>query len=126
MKIGVKKKLRLKNAFWIAASAVLMFPALAGAAGPGECTEGNLCNPLKVNSIAGLIEAIAKIIFKIGFVVSAIFIIFSGLKFITARGNPEELKKAKSMFMWTILGTAILLGAVVIANVIQTTVQGLQ
>ncbi|HDO23844.1 MAG TPA: hypothetical protein ENG99_01355 [bacterium] len=126
MGIDIKKNFRFKNAFWTALSAILMFPAGVGAAGMGECTEGQLCNPLKVNTVTELIKAIANIIFKIGFIVSAIFIILSGLKFITARGNPDELKKAKSMFMWTILGTAILLGAVVIADVIQTTVQGLQ
>ncbi|NOY35355.1 MAG: hypothetical protein GXP44_00250 [bacterium] len=111
-----------KTAFWAVVSGALMLPGLTFAL-QGETT---LKNPLKVDSVAALMKAIADIIFQIGFVVAAIFIILSGFKFVTARGKPEELAKARSMFMWTILGTAILLGAVIIADVIQTTVQGLK
>jgi len=119
-----------KAAFWAVVSGALMLPGLAGAANPPinppPTSPNYLQNPLKVDSITELIKAIADIIFQIGFVVAAIFIILSGFKFVTARGKPEELAKARSMFMWTILGTAILLGAVIIADVIQTTVQGLE
>ncbi len=112
----------------------LTFPVLVGAAVGGETggssgsSGGKLDNPLGpgMNTIADLIKAIANIIFKIGFLVAGIFIILSGMKFVTARGNPEELKKARSMFMWTIIGTAVLLGAIVIVEVIQATIVGLQ
>jgi len=106
----------------------LTFPILVGATTDfGTGGNGQLDNPLGpgMNNIADLVKAVANILFKIGFLVAGIFIILSGMKFVTARGNPEELKKAKSMFMWTILGTAVLLGAIVIIEVIQATVEGL-
>ena len=118
-----------KTAFWGVVSGALALSGVASADGGGITGGSNssrLQNPLKVDSIAELIKAIADIIFQIGFVVAVIFIILSGFKFVTARGKPEELAKARSMFMWTILGTAILLGAVIIADVVQNTVQGLQ
>ena len=36
----------------------------------------------------------------------------------TSAGNPERLDKAKSTLKWTIIGIAIVLGALVLANMI--------
>lgn len=83
-----------------------------------------LTNPLKSETIAQLVENIAKLVAQIGIPVAAIFIIYSGLLFATARGNEEQLKKAKTNFMWAMIGTAILLGAWVIAKAISETIKG--
>jgi uncharacterized membrane protein len=88
--------------------------------------EGELSNPLGVSSFAGLIAAIANIIMKVGIPIAAIFLIYSGLMFVTARGSEEQLTKAKNTFMWTVVGTGILLGAVVIATGIEATINSLK
>jgi len=41
---------------------------------------------------------------------------------VTARGNPESLKKAKDALLYSVLGAAILLGAWAIAQLISDTV----
>jgi hypothetical protein len=51
------------------------------------------------------------------------FIIYSGYKFVTARGNQAEVTKAKDIFFATVIGGAILLGADVIATVVVNTVK---
>lgn len=86
-----------------------------------------LTNPLgkNVDSFEKLIEIIATIAAKVGIPIAAIFIIYSGLLFVTARGNEEQLKKAKKTLTWALIGTAILLGAWVIADIINTTVTSL-
>lgn len=85
-------------------------------------------NPLKgeVNNIYDLVQIILeKIVFPIGAVVAVMFIVYSGFKFVTAQGNPDKIKEARNTFMWSVIGTLILLGAWVIATIIQGTVNEL-
>jgi hypothetical protein len=89
--------------------------------------EQDLKNPLGgIDSFAELVNAIANIVFKIGVPVAVIFIIYSGFLFVSAKGNAEQLKSAKSTFFWAVIGTAVLLGAKIIATVIETTIKGLK
>ena len=89
-------------------------------------SSGNLTNPLGKNrDFSTLVGSVADIAFKIGFTLAVIFIIYSGLKFVMARGNPEELEKAKENLKYVLIGTGILLGASVIAKVIQATIKQL-
>jgi len=101
---------------------VLPISALA----QGEGTGGELTNPLNAGSIPALVESIAALAAQIGIPIAAIFIIYSGVLFITARGSEEQLKKAKTNFMWAMIGTAILLGAWIIAKAISDTITGLK
>jgi hypothetical protein len=103
---------------WGIISMVLAGPVFA------KTGENALTNPLKSETIAQLVENIAALAAKIGIPIAAIFIIYSGLLFVTARGNEEQLKKAKTNFMWAMIGTAILLGAWVIAKAISETIKG--
>jgi hypothetical protein len=58
-------------------------------------------------------------------VVAVCFIIYSGFLFVTARGKPEQITKAKTNFFWTIIGVAILLGARVIVSIITGTIESI-
>ncbi len=80
----------------------------------------DLKNPLNSPTFAGLIENVAKIVAQIGFPIAAIAIIYAGFLFVTAGGNEEKLKKAKTTFLWSIIGTALLLGAWAIAEAIKS------
>ena len=92
----------------------------AFAYGPAAST---IENPLGTNSVQGLLLKIMKLVMQVGSIVVVFFIIYSGYKFVTARGNPEEIKEAKNTFYATIIGGAILLGADIIANVVVNTVK---
>jgi heme/copper-type cytochrome/quinol oxidase subunit 2 len=85
-------------------------------------------NPLGENntSVQALMQEIMKLVGTAGAVVVVLFIIYSGYKFVSARGNPEGIKKAKETFFATIIGAAILLGAGIIANVVVGTVKTLK
>lgn len=119
----MKKFIHIKNIlsqtiFWGIINIVLTNTALAQYSG-----ETSLKNPLNAESFRDLVLSIAELAAKIGIPIAAIFIIYSGLLFVTARGNEEQLKKAKTNFMWAMIGTAILMGAWVIADAIATTVE---
>lgn len=81
-----------------------------------------LNNPISTNTFQEFVQAALDIVLKIGIPVVALFIIYSGFLFVTARGNADKLKTAKTTFIYTCLGAAVLLGAWVIANAIAGTI----
>ncbi len=123
MKKFIHKNILSQTIFWGIINAVLTLPSLVKSAGVGETPGTTLTNPLTAQSFSDLVASIAKLAAEIGIPIAAIFIIYSGLLFVTARGSEEQLKKAKINFMWAMIGTAILLGAWVIADAISTTVK---
>jgi len=82
----------------------------------------SLRNPLKVGTIPKFIAAILDIVISIGTWVAVFFIIYSGFLFIKARGDVKGLETAKKTFFGTVIGTAILLGAFVIAAAVRGTI----
>jgi len=79
-------------------------------------------NPIKADSIQGLIKTILEGVIKIGIPIIALAIIYSGFLFVQARGKPGEIEKAKNSLIYTLIGAAILLGAWAIAQLISETV----
>ena len=91
----------------------------------GGSSPAKILNPLGENGPGTVQEFIQKLLvglLRIGIPIIALAIIYSGFLFVSARGNPESLKKAKETFVYTIIGAAILLGAWAIAELIADTV----
>lgn len=87
-----------------------------------------LNNPLAgsgVNTINDFVKRLLDIVLTIGVPIIAVFIILAGFKFVTARGNPAEIEKAKNNLFGVMIGAAILLGAWVLANALGETVNEL-
>jgi hypothetical protein len=84
-----------------------------------------ILNPVNVSSLSDFIAAVLGIVLKIGIPIVALAIIYSGFVFVAARGNPEKLEKAKSRFLYTLIGAGILLGAWMIATIIKATIDAL-
>ena len=86
-----------------------------------------LDNPLgdKINDLPSFIYAILEVVFQIGAILSVLAIIYVGFLFVSARGDPEKLVTARKAFLYTIIGIAVLLGATLIASVIDSTVNDL-
>ena len=82
---------------------------------------GNSTNPGGSKSIPQLVNNIFDAIIQMGLVFVVMAIIYSGLQFVLAQGDPEKLKKARMVFLYTIIGGVILLGAGVISQVICNT-----
>ena len=98
--------------------------AFLGATLPAVVFGQSFNNPLKsdLSSVAGFTEAFLKAVVYILFPIAVVFVVYSGFLFVVAQGNPEGLKKAKTNFLWTIIGVALLLGAVALAALIKGTI----
>lgn len=97
--------------------------AAGGASGPVGSVI--LDNPLKVGSIYELIVSIAKIAAQVGASVAVVYLILSGFKFVTAQGDSTAVGKARTSFYHALIGTAVILGAWLLAEAIQGTIKSL-
>ncbi len=79
-------------------------------------------NPIKATDIRELVKDILDIVVDFGAIVVVFFLVYAGFLFVKAQGNPGEIKTAKEVFFWTIVGGMIVLGAHVLSRVIQNTV----
>lgn len=82
-------------------------------------------NPTNVPTLYDFIREVLTIVVKIGIPVATVFIIWSGFLFLTAQGDEAQLTKAKHSFVWACVGTAVLLGAWLLATAIKSTIDQL-
>ena len=119
----------MKNLYkLIIATHFAMLPFVAWAQGGNDGCDpggGTLCNPISSDNIQDFIRTVLEGALQIGIPIVALAIIYSGFLFVKARGNPEELTKAKAALLYTLIGAAILLGAWAIAILISETVLSL-
>ena len=79
-------------------------------------------NPVRAGSIEELLVLVINAVIILLMPIVILAIIYSGFMFLTARGNKEQLTTAKTNFIWVVVGVAVLLGAKVIATVIENSV----
>lgn len=82
-----------------------------------------LQNPLQADSIVGLFQAILNVVTILVVPVIVFFIIYAGFLYVTARGNPAEISKAHNALLYAIIGGVIILGANLIMDLIQGTIE---
>lgn len=82
-------------------------------------------SPIESKSVSEVLVKFFEVLVEIGAVAVVLSIVYAGFLFVAARGNPQELQKAKTTLYWTIIGSLILLGAQVIATIIKTTIEKL-
>lgn len=108
----------------------LVFGAFVLALGASEIawaqqSSSQLDNPLRFPTVAAFIEGLLRAIVMIALPVISFFIVLSGFYFVAARGNSGKLADAKRNFLYVIIGSALILGAWVLATLIGNTITGL-
>jgi hypothetical protein len=101
------------------------------AAGQGQSV--TLINPLNgVNCQSGngsclmsFLSQILSFVTRIGSIAVVLMVVYTGYKFVMAQGKEAEIRAARNMLLWTVIGALILLGAQAIAASIQATVTAL-
>ncbi len=132
MKIFQKKKYTIlsniaKYSFVVFFGIMLLSPiffASAGADTVSTSVKIGIINPLdnKIDTIPKFIVAVIEIVLIIAVPIIVLAVIYVGFLFVKAQGNPEAITKAKKALIYTLIGAALVLGAFVIANAIDKTV----
>lgn len=78
-------------------------------------------NPLQVSDLNNFVVGLLNALIKIGIPIMVVFLVYSGLRLVMARGNEKELADAKKNLLWVIIGAAILLGGWTIVKVLKGT-----
>jgi len=93
----------------------------------GQSYDINIQNPIGENTmtLVDFIDKVIKFALTIGIPIIAIAIIYSGLLFVTARGNDKQLETAKNAFTYAVIGGAILLGSWIFAKLIKETIESI-
>ena len=118
----------IKIFFLLYVFSVFLAPVALFAQGavPAPCDQsGKICNPIKADSVNGLIKTILEGVLKIGMPIVALAIIYCGFLFVAARGNSEKITKAKRALLYTLLGAAIPPAPSALAQMITETVLAL-
>lgn len=97
---------------------LLFFPLFAKA--DSHDVEG-LTNPLALDSIQDLLEAIVNIFQIIATPIVVFFIIYSGFLYVTARGNTETLDKAKKALIYAVIGGVVIIGSIALGTIVENT-----
>ena len=71
-----------------------------------------------LQDIVDLMGVIRNFFLIAGVIAVVVFMIWSGISYLTAGGNDQKLKDAKKRFLWTIIGTAIVLATFAIISTI--------
>ncbi len=77
-------------------------------------------NPIIYDTTAKLIGALVSFLMKIAIPIAVIMIVVAGFYFITATGDPEKIKTAKKIILWTLIGLIVILSAWGFIEVIET------
>lgn len=84
-----------------------------------------ISNPLdsKFNTVGALVDGFVTIFAYLVIILAVILIIWTGLQYILASGNPDKMKKASIQLGWLVIGIAIVIGARLIVHIVINTLQ---
>ena len=82
-------------------------------------------NPLKAKSITAFFIDLIEVVLVFAMPLIVFFIILAGFKYVMARGNPTKITEANQALLYAIIGGVLILGAFVILQVIQGTIDAI-
>jgi uncharacterized BrkB/YihY/UPF0761 family membrane protein len=92
----------------------LLLPVVASAKIP---------NPLGgVNDLSQVVAAVVDIVQILLIMATVLYLLYAGLMFVTARGEPSKISKARDALLWGMVGAALILAARVLVVTLQSTV----
>ena len=98
----------------LALSILLTLPSLTAAQ--------SLRNPTSFSGIADFIAGFLRAITLVALPIVALFVVYAGFKYVSARGKPDKLTEANKNFVNVLIGAALILGAWVLATLIGGTI----
>jgi len=89
-----------------------------------QTTTFTLQNPLKVNSIGGLVQNFVEIFSYIVILLGVLVLIYVGFEYIlaSAQGNSAKIKELHMWLLWVVVGIAIVLAARVMVDIVINTI----
>lgn len=115
-------------ALFFFAMVAIVLPLVTNAACPGPVGNPNgFPNPICAQTFLELIQSVAKAVRLIAVPFAVIAIIIVGFRFVAAAagGKVEEVAKARKLFLWVLIGSAIIVGATILVEAVINTIKTL-
>ena len=108
----------------LVSGAMMLMPRLALAAPGDPITNLPPGPPLTLTRIGGILDIVSDFLIFWGVVVAVIFIIWGGITYMAAGGDPEAATKAKTRIWNGVIGAIVVLGIGLIIRTIQALLAG--
>ncbi|MEN9604731.1 MAG: hypothetical protein RJB39_416 [Candidatus Parcubacteria bacterium] len=102
--------------------------AAANPAAPGSTQSANylIKNPIPgTTSLSQVLLNVVNIVQILLIMAAVLYILYAGFMFVTARGAPAKIQKARDALLWGCVGIALILAAQVIITTLKNTVSGI-
>ena len=96
-----------RNLLIISALVLLLLPSLAFAVVDVSDQPGI---NLSIQDVLGIITGLACWITRVALALMVVFIVYYGVKFMMAQGDPTKLTEARKSFLWGLVGVLVILG----------------
>lgn len=115
--------LKSRISVFISSIAILCMPVLVLAQSSSDTTKKTftLSNPLKVESVAGLVQSFVEIFSYVVIIIAVLALIWVGFQYIISRGDVKKMTDLKNWLFWIVIGVAVVIGARVIIEIIINT-----
>jgi len=107
------EKYRLPKLFIVLLLFSVFVPFICGA-------QVRIENPLEYNTFWELLDAIVGFMMLIAAPIASLAIVVAGYHFVFSKGDPEKVKTARNIIIWTLIGLLIILSAWTIIGVIRS------
>ena len=77
-----------------------------------------LRNPIAFPSITSLLAGVLQVVIIIAIPIVMAYLIYGGFLYVTARGNPDQIRKGSSALIYGLIGAVIIIGSVAILEII--------
>lgn len=124
---GLSRKLgKIRNGLQKAAVfAIMIESAWIQAVFAATQQSSDIPNPIGTDSLTRVITNVSKAASTIALVLAPVFIVVAGIQFLLAGESEQKISQAKKTLWWTLIGTAIVVGADVLTNAVINTITGL-
>lgn len=88
-------------------------------------TAGSFENPLGKGGPQSLEQVVAVVVNVVQILLimaTVLYLLYAGLMFVTARGEPAKITKARDALLWGMVGAALILAAQVLVKTLESTV----
>ena len=90
---------------------------------PRDGATFTLQNPLssKFDSVGGLLQGFIEIFSYLIILFAVLALIWTGLQYVLARGNPDEMTRLSNQLLYIVIGVAVVIGARLIIEIVINT-----
>jgi Type IV secretion system pilin len=83
------------------------------------CIHAATPNPTAFKDLGQVVSAVVNIVQVLLIMATTLYLLYAGLMFVTARGEPSKITAARDALLWGMVGAALILAARVLVTALQ-------